>query len=197
LIELTKAQWDALFQDVMLAALKMTSTKVEKRKATQRDKAMEAVQAAFDRLLRVKPPGLDSTDAIRRYLVWTVRSTLANAGELAESRARHETAAATDQQTVDPPVLHSAEQMNLGAAQEEDDKRRDERRMQALRRELAGDRIALGTIDCITQGTTEPAEQAEILECPIEEIYNARKRRKRAVEKVLADERGEGYEEKE
>lgn len=55
-----------------------------------------------------------------------------------------------------------------------------------LRKELAGDRIALATMDLIENDVVEPEEQARRLELPVEAIYNARKRRKRAMQRVEA-----------
>jgi hypothetical protein len=196
LITLTKPDWDKLFTDVLLIAQKMTWTKVKERQPTQRDKAMEAVQDAFERFFQKDPPGLATVDEVKRYLVWTVRSELSNAREAGETRKEYEAEAVVEQETVDPPVLGSPEQMNLEASQAEIEKERDRRRLEATRRELADDPIALGTLECMVQGKTDPAEQAVILKCPVEEIYNARKRRKRAIEKVLAAERAAEDEEK-
>jgi hypothetical protein len=158
---------------------------------------MEAVQDAFERYFQKDPPGLDTVDAVKRYLVWTVRSELSNAREAGETRKEYEAAAAVEQETVDPPVFGSPEQMSLEASLAEREKDRDRQRLEATRRELADDPIALGTLECIVQGKTDPAEQAAILKCPVEEIYNARKRRKRAIEKVLAAEQAVKDEEKE
>jgi hypothetical protein len=197
LIQLTKTQWDALFRDVLLAARKMTYTKVEKRKPTQRDRAMEAVQRAFDRFFRVDPPGLDATDALRRYLVWAVRSELSNVHEQQETRAAQEAAAAVEQETVAPSIVASPDQMSVEDAEAERGWARDARRLAALKQRLTGDRIALATLDCAARGEDEPAKQAATLGCPIEEIYNARRRRKRAIDDVLAAERDEDDEENE
>ena len=43
-------------------------------------------------------------------------------------------------------------------------------------------------VECMERGIGEPAALAAELGCPIEEIHNARKRRQRIVEKILAAE---------
>ena len=83
----------------------------------------------------------------------------------------------------------SAEILNLEAGYADRRRKRAALAIQRLRENFAaeGDTIALGTIDCIAKGKTEPREQARILGCSVEAIYDARKRRKRALEKILAD----------
>jgi len=49
---------------------------------------------------------------------------------------------------------------------------------------LAKDTLALGTMDLMAEGITDVREHARILKCEVEEIFNARKRRKRAMEKA-------------
>ncbi|HEY8039211.1 MAG TPA: hypothetical protein VIF15_05425 [Polyangiaceae bacterium] len=189
MIDLTKKDWDALYRDVLVKALQMTFTKDEKRKATQADRAREATQRVFDRYFRVRPPDVESIDSLRGYLVRALRSEQSNErnGEKAHKRIAEE--AAVDTATAQGETRASPEQKNLERAQDEADEERDRRRLKALRAELAGDAIALGTLECIARDETEPAKQAVTLKCSVDAIHAARKRRDRARERVVAAER--------
>ncbi len=196
MIDLGEKAWERLFGEVLLIATRMTRTRDALQEATQIDRAREATQQAFERYLRVRPANLDTIEAVRKYLVWTVRSVLSNAKEEQGARRRHESAASTEQATVDGVVARSAEVIHIEVAAAN---RRRECAALALKRlyeALSDDRVALGTIDCIEKGKTEPAEQARILECSVEEIYAARKRRKRALDKILAEDTIEEDQEK-
>jgi len=170
-----------------MAALRLTHTKDEILKATHRDRAHEATQRAFERCLRIRPANVDSTEALRVYLVKAVRSELSNAYAEQESRSEREAAAAIEEATHGRSATASAEVIRLDAVRAQRRSNRAARAIEKLRRELAtaGDTIALGTVECIAAGQTEPAEQAAVLKCSIEEIYAARKRRKRMLEKIL------------
>jgi len=186
-IELGKKDWDRLFREVLAFALRMTHTKNEMLKATQRDRAFEATQRGFERCLRVRPASVDSIEALRVYLIKAVKSALSNANTEQESRSEREGAAAVEEGTLGRSVTASAEVIHLDAVRAQRRRSRAARAIEELRRELgaASDTIALGTVECIAAGQTGPAEQAAILKCSIEEIYAARKRRKRMLEKIL------------
>jgi len=187
-IEVAKQEWERLFKEVLVAALRMTHTKDSMLVATHRDRAREATQRAFERCLRVRPAEVRSVDALRAYLVKAVRSELSHANEEQASRLEREGAAAVEEATVGGSVHASAEVVHLDVARALRRRNRAALAIERLRQELAAasDTIALGTIDCIAAGKTEPADQATFLACSVEEIYAARKRRKRVLEKILA-----------
>jgi hypothetical protein len=186
-IEVAKQEWERLFKEVLVAALRMTHTKDSMLVATHRDRAREATQRAFERCLRVRPAEVRSVDALRAYLVKAVRSELSHANDEQDSRSEREGAAAVEQATVGGRVHASAEVIHLDAARALRRRNRAALAIERLREELTAqtDTIALGTVDCIAAGKTEPADQAAFLECSVEEIYAARKRRKRVLEKIL------------
>ena len=187
MIEVAKQEWERLFKEVLVAALRMTHTKDSMLVATHRDRAREATQRAFERCLRVRPAEVRSVDALRAYLVKAVRSELSHANDEQESRLEREGAAAVEQATVGGSVHTSAEVIHLDAARALRRRNRAALAIERLREELTAqsDAIALGTVDCIAAGKTEPADQAAFLKCSVEEIYAARKRRKRVLEKIL------------
>jgi hypothetical protein len=191
LIYLTQRQWARLYKEVLWIALRITHTKVEQLAWTARDRAQEAVQRACERLLRTDPPGLDTIEDLRRYLVGAMRSELHHAGARAETRREAESAAAVEASTITGGATPSAEAMHLAAAQHGQERTRAAKKISMLRKELEGDRIALATIDLIDNDVAEPEEQARRLAVPVEEIYNARKRRKRAMQRVEAAYRDE------
>ena len=91
----------------------------------------------------------------------------------------------------------SAETMNLEAKQQVVDLRRSRRLMRRLRRKLrdANDTVGLGMLQCIADGHPAAEDQARILKCTVEDIWNARKRRNRAKDEVLAEYTDEGDDE--
>jgi hypothetical protein len=194
-IELDDKGWKRLFAEVLVVAIRMTRTRDNSQEATEVDRAREATQRAFERCLRVRPADVDSVDALRKYLVGSVRSALSNAKQQEMARRKNETAASIEQATVGDPAGPSAEVISLEAFAAKRRRERAADALKALRERLAGDAIALGTIECIEQGKTEPAQQARILDCPVEEIYAARKRRKRVLEQILAAQETEDNEE--
>lgn len=181
----TQLEWARLFKEVLLVASRLTSSSDRKLEWTARDRAREATQRAFERYARVRPQGVEDLEALRRYLVGAMRSELGHALASEEARKKAEKAAVMELRTVGGGSLPSPEGIHLDAAAAGVERDRAARTVEALRAELDGDTIALGTIDCIAEGHTAPEEQARILGCEVEEIYNARKRRKRALERVL------------
>jgi len=188
-IELDNKEWERLFRQVFVVAVRMTRSKDPTQEVTQIDRAREATQRAFDRCLRVRPAHLDTVEALRMYLSWAVRSALSHANEEHALRRENEAAVVTELATVGSTAVASAETMTLEVAASERERQRAVRALKRLREELADDRIALGTVECIAAGKTEPADQAGLLKCSIEEVHAARKRRKRALKRILdADE---------
>jgi hypothetical protein len=187
-IELEQAEWNRLFKEVLVVALRMTHTKDEHLKATRRDQAREATQRAFDRLWRSKPARLDTVEAVRGYLEGALRSELSNEKRDQTVRQGYEAAAAREEVALGRGAGAPAEVVHLEAARAHRERDRAARILTRLREELAAssDKIALGTIDCLAQGHTAPAEQAKILQCSVEDIHAARKRRTRAVRKIVA-----------
>jgi hypothetical protein len=185
-IELDKNGYQRLYAQVLLIAMRLTHTKDQSQQASQVDRAREATQRAFERYLRVRPANLDTPEKLRSYLVWRVRSEMSHAQEEQAVRREYEAAAAIEQATVGGRAGPSAEVVHIEHAAAERRRDRAKRAIPRLRTELAEDPIALGTIDCLKKGKTRPAQQALILGCSVEEIYAARRRRKRALKNVLA-----------
>jgi hypothetical protein len=189
LVELDKNGWTRLHAEVLVLVLRMTGTRSAILRPTQSDRAREAVQQAFERYLRVRPAGVDTVDALRRYLVGAARSALSNEKDAHAARRTHEKAAMTEREAVDGSAARSMEDDVIESFEEQENRERAGRIVARLRQALAGDAVALATIDCIERGETEPAEQARLLGQAVEEIYAARKRRKRALDRILAEER--------
>jgi hypothetical protein len=189
MIELSESEWNDLVKQVLVFALRQTHTRNVSRQPTQRDRAREAVQRACERCVRVRPAHIQTVDALRTYLFWAVRSELAHASEEGAARRGGESLAAAEAQTLGKASSPSAEVLNLEAGTADRGRKRAALAVERLREELeaAGDAIALGTVECIAKDNTEPSEQARILGCSVQQIYDARKRRKRALEKILAD----------
>jgi hypothetical protein len=196
-VTLTDADWKRLYKEMSLLAHRMTFTKDPKQQWTARDRAQEAVQKACLRYLEVRPAGLDTLADVRHYLAGALRSTLGHASERAATRQETEGEAAAEEVHLTGGATPSAETMNLEAKQQVVDLRRSRRLMRRLRRKLrdANDTIGLGMLDCIAKGHTAAEDQARILECTVEDIYNARKRRNRAKDEVLAEYTDEGDDE--
>ncbi len=186
MIHLDEQAWARLYREVLVIALRLTHTRDTAQQATQIDRAREATQRACFRCMRIQPAGLDTMEALRSYLVWRVRSELSHASEEQEARQKLEGAAAIEQATAEGTAGASAEVIHLDAFAATRKRERAARAIKECREALADDRIALGTIDCIARGKTKPHDQAEILECSVEEIHAARKRRKRVLAKILA-----------
>jgi hypothetical protein len=177
LIELDKKQWESVYKDVLLLAVRIARSK---------DRAYEATQQAFERCLRVRPP-VESVEELSKYLKGAMRSALGHGYR--ETHKDYESAAATEHAVVSGGASPSAEEANLEAGDQAREERRIARRTENLMKELENDPIARGTVECIAEGIDEPAEQARILKRSVDEIYKARKRRNRAVERVLAAEK--------
>ncbi len=189
MIALDDEQWDRLYREVLVSALRRTHTKDPKQEWTRRQQACEATQRAFERCLRLKPPDLTSLDAVRLYLLKAVRSELSNVKREDAARAVHEAAAGVEDETLGRIAAAPAEVIHLDEARARRNRLRAAEAIQKLRQELteAKDDIALGTIECIEKGMTRPAEQAVLLKCSIDDIHNARRRRKWALAKILAE----------
>jgi hypothetical protein len=198
-VKLSERDWNRLYKEVAVLAQRMTFTKKEKAKWTARDRAQEAVQRACERFLTVKPPSVTTFEEARTYLVAAVRSELWNAGVRWETRKEAEKEAVTDHATTQGASNPSAEQMNLEQGERSRAQARAARIVALTREELAGDTIALGTMDCIADDIDTPAEQAKKLGCPVEEVYLARTRRRRAMARAVAryEEERKDHQEKE
>ena len=197
MIDLSKAQWSRLYKEVSLFAQRRTYTKVPKRQWNARDRAQEAVQRACERLLTQKPAWVNTYDEARLYLFAAARSELSNVKMRGETRKEAEAMAATEDIVLAggalqgkggalEPTSPSAEVMQLEKAIALRDQSKAARIIELTQEELGGDRLALGTITCMADEKMSPAEQAQILECDVEEIYLARSRRVRAVTRALA-----------
>jgi hypothetical protein len=191
-IELSRAQWTALYNRVLHIALGMTRTDDHKRAFTQRDRAQEAVQQAWLRYLRLRPAGLDTPDAVRDYVLGAVRSSLGHAVARAQTRREIEGKAVAEEAAITrtkPGTTPSAEALKLAQGEQLADETRAANLLRRLKRRLkrAGDTVGLGVLDCVARRIVDPEAQARELGCDVAEIYNARKRRKRAMEQVLSD----------
>jgi hypothetical protein len=188
LIQLTQVQWARLYKEVLVIANRMTFTRSSKHEYSARDRAQEGLHRACMRLFEVKPSGLDTIDALRRYLVGATRSELGHASDRAAFRKATEGAAATDDATVGGGSAPSAEKQNLDAAQRDAEQVDAARAVRMLKRKLtkANDTMVLETMKLIARDVVSPEAQAKALGCDVEEIYNARKRRNRAMDEVVA-----------
>jgi DNA-directed RNA polymerase specialized sigma24 family protein len=188
-MRLTAAEWTRLYKEVLALANRMTYTRSSKAQWTSSDRAQEAVQGAFLRYLEVRPPGLETIDALRRYLAGAVRSELGNAKRRTKVRAATEAKAVIEEAVVTGGAVPSAEAANLEVGERLAKQGRAALLLPKLRRKLqdAGDTVALRTIDCVAKDQITPREQAEVIGCSVEEIHNARKRRARAMKQVLAE----------
>ncbi|HEY1691629.1 MAG TPA: hypothetical protein VGG39_05690 [Polyangiaceae bacterium] len=198
-IILSDAQWTRLYKEVLLYALRRTFTKKEKQKWTARDRAQEAVQRACERCLRVDPPDVKDVEGLKSFLLNAVRSELHHYLTHEDVQREKENRAAVERQTIEGKGNKSAEHLRSAVAEREAARRRGAGKMAMLRAELKGDTRALQTVDLIAKGVLEPEDQARQLGCSVEEIYNARKRRARArdrVDQMYRDEDADQDEEK-
>jgi hypothetical protein len=191
MIDLDEAQWEDLFTGVLTLALRIampkrsqdTSTEQHQAsKASQRDRAKEATQRAFDRFFRVRPD-VRTIDELRTYLEGAMRSALNHSYR--KTQKEHEEAAMVEHIVVSGGAAASAEVAILDAADERRDEHRLARRKRLLFEELRDDPIALGTVQCLEKGIDGAEEQARTLKCSPEDVRNARKRRSRAVQRIL------------
>jgi hypothetical protein len=195
MIDLDQVPWEDLFTDVLTLAVRgamprrsQDADDEEHRhsRATQRDRAREATQRAFERFFRVMPI-LDTIDELRRYLEGAMRSELNHSYR--ETHKAYEEEAVVEHVVLTGGVSPSAEVAILEEAEERRAEAREDRKLarrkELLREELRGDRVALGAIECLEKGIDDPAEQARILRCSVPDIHNARKRRSRAVQRIL------------
>jgi hypothetical protein len=184
LVKLTRKEWSLLYKMILVLALRMTYTKVKELEWTARDRAQEAVQRAFERFLRQDPPGVRDFETAKNYLAAAVRSELSHVKQREAHRRTKEEAAAVQDATISGGSAPSPEQMNLETGERVIDQSRAVRMVAKCRELLAKDTLALGTMDLMAEGITDVREHARILKCEVEEIFNARKRRKRAIEKA-------------
>jgi tellurite resistance protein len=186
---LTKPEWARLYKEVMAIALRMTYRRDPKLQYTARDRAQEAVHRAFERFLRVKPAEIQTLEQARDYLVGATRSALGHEKERYAVRKETEDLAAREEAALTGGAAKSAEELHLAKAQTVIQQSRAVRLYRRLRARLrkAKDVIALGTIDCIADGKASPEEQARILGVAVEQIYAARKRRKRVMDQLVAE----------
>jgi hypothetical protein len=191
-LELSNLEWKALYNRVLHTALAMTRTDDHRLAFHQRDRAQEAVQQAWLRYLRLRPAGLDTPDAVRGYILGAVRSSLGHATARAQTRREIEGQAVLEEAAVTrvaPNTTPSVEARHLARGEQLADEARARSLLRRLRKRLkqAGDTVGLGALDCIARRIVEPEQQARELGCDVQEIYNARKRRKRAMEQVLSE----------
>ena len=186
MVELSDKEWTRLYKEVAVIAQRMTFTRKDALKYTARDRAQEALHRACERLLTLRPEELKTFEDVRDYLVWATRSELHNAGVSAKVRRDNEKLAMLDQMAPTGGVVAPAEQMHLEAAIKLKERARTDRVLELAREELAGDRLALGTIDCLLDDQDKPAAQARILGCTVEQVYLARERRSRAMKRAVA-----------
>ena len=184
MVKLTQRESTLLYKMILVLALRLTQTKAKDLEWSARDRAQEAVQRAFERMLRQEPPGVHDFESAKRYLAWTVRSELSNVLQREAHRRKKEEAAALDDATTSGGSVPSAEQANLERAERDASESRAARMVAKCRDLLSEDALALGTMDLMANAITDPREHARILNCEIEDIFNARKRRKRAMEKA-------------
>ena len=184
MVKLSQKQWTLLYKVILVLALRMTYTRVKDFQWTARDRAQEAVQRAFERFLRVQPPHVTDVEKAKSYLVAAVRSELSNVRKREAYRKKLEDAAAVEDATLGRDTAKSAEQMNIEKGERLIDNSRAVRMVAKCREILAGDRIALGTMDLIADDEVDVWVHARVLGCEVEDIYNARKRRRRAMQKA-------------
>lgn len=184
MIYLNDGQWRRLYKEVFLYAMRRTSTKSEKRKWTARDHAQEAVQRAFERLLRLDPPEVKDLEGLHSYLCGAVRSELGHHFDHEDAQRKAENLAARERQALAGKGNKSAEQLRTEVAEHEEAKESAQIKMAMLKDELTADAVGLELLALLARGEVEPEKQAARLGVPIEEIYNARKRRQRARDRV-------------
>jgi hypothetical protein len=188
LVNLTRKQWSQLYMAILVLALRMTFTKQKKLEWTARDRAQEAVQRAFERYLRLDPPEVRTLEQLQTYIAGAVRSALGHVREAEEVRKIVERAAVTEQQAIAGAAMPSPEQMNLEAGRSAGDRSRAARIVGRVRERLRrnGDSVALGTMECVTKGIQNAADQAEYLKCSLDAVYRARERRAKVLAEVTA-----------
>jgi hypothetical protein len=185
-IKLSDKEWRRLYKEAAVLAARMTYTRNPAQQFTARDRAQEALQRACERMLNLQPESVTSFEAARDYLAAATRSELYNAGIRAGVRRETEKEGTIDTALAAGFSAPSPEQMQLEAAIRSKERKRADRMLELTRDELAGDRIALGTIDCLVDEKDAPDEQATILDVPVTQIYLARERRMRAMKRALA-----------
>jgi hypothetical protein len=191
-LELSNLEWKALYNRVLHTAWGMTRTDDPKQAFMQRDRAQEAVQQAWMRYLRLRPEGLDTPDAVREYVLRAVRSSLGHAAAREQTSREIQGKAVVEEATItgiSPVTTPSVEASHLAKGVQLADQARASTLLRRLKKRLkqAGDTLGLSLLDCIARRIVEPEQQARELGCDVQEIYNARKRRKRAMEQVLSD----------
>ncbi len=192
MLDLSHREWTALYNRVLHIALGMTRTDDHKFAFTQRDRAQEAVQRAWLRYFNLRPAGLDTPDAVRDYLLGAVRSSLGNVAARAQTRREIEGKAVAEEAAITRTkagTTPSVEALKLAQAEQIDEVKRAANLTRRLTRRLkrAGDTVGLDTLRCIARGVIDPEAQARELGCGAAEIYNARKRRSRAMQQVLSE----------
>jgi hypothetical protein len=185
----TPREWTVVYKQVFAIAHSFTRTDDHRRAFTEHDRAQEAVQRACLRYLHMQPREVTTTDALRGYLVAAVRSELGHAAARAQTRRELEDHAAREDAALGRGAHESVEVAKVersGRAEQIVRARWLSRRLErVLTRD--GDKLAVDTIRCVARGVTEPEAQARDLGVEVEEIYNARKRRKRAMQRVLEE----------
>jgi DNA-directed RNA polymerase specialized sigma24 family protein len=123
------------------------------------------------------------------YLCWVVKSIALN--KATSARDRYERDAGVAYAVIQGDAAPSPEDMFLEHARERRNREREERLFAALVDALSDDPLARQLALLSRDGIDRPADQERAAQRPIEEIHAARKRVHRAIEKLVAADRGE------
>jgi DNA-directed RNA polymerase specialized sigma24 family protein len=151
------------------------------RLARSRGAADELVQEAVARVIdRERDPWDPETEPLLAKHMMRIIENIAR-GNRAKVAVRRDprNVAAVEERTIRRP--ESPEDAALGAEGE----REARGTLDEVKAELAGDAPALEVVDLSERGVDRPADQAAATGRPIEEIRNARRRVRRAIEEVL------------
>jgi DNA-directed RNA polymerase specialized sigma24 family protein len=171
----TPKEWQELRQVVVTYALRLTRNP---------DRADDLTQEAFKRLVTTRPWNPATQSSLAKHLMTTVKSLLSHERESKQSE--YEEKAVIEQRTIDGDATKSAEQMSLDRSESTRSQSSAADQLTDLREALVGHGLELQLIDLTDQGIDDRQEQARITGAKIQEVYDAWRRIRRTLRRLLA-----------
>jgi hypothetical protein len=153
------------------------------------DMAQRAVLAVLQGKRACSAAQMASFDAFLEFLKGVVDSFISHLVTGAENRRSRRMSETNEDQPAPQDVL--LEDPFPPPDKVVEDREYLQRFRDELVKELAGDARAMDILTCIEAGYVKKQEMAELLGCPVKELYDAQKRYQRKVEKVRSKLSGE------
>ncbi|HEX3771983.1 MAG TPA: hypothetical protein VHV30_14000 [Polyangiaceae bacterium] len=195
---MSKEDWRVLRVEVLVVARQVIRP---------RERAEAMTQEAFARLFerrRFDEASVEGFEAFSKeqklkalelHVLGIVRSLASGENESASRRRGYEKRAGQEEAALRGTSEASPESVMLENEERTREAADASRHYERLRAQLTGDKFELRVCDALSEDVTKPSELAKHLGCTPQEIYVALRRIRRLMRTIVADERGESYEE--